>query len=336
MPDNTNDVRTEYGAIDSTQRGGVTKGHAEVHGAQLYFERAGGGAPVIFLHAGIADHRMWDTQFFALADDYEVIRYDLRGYGQSTVGDGIEPTPVAQGEEPRDSARFSHSQDLYGLMRTLEIDRATLIGSSLGGTAALDFALEQPAMVDGLVLVGAVPSGYDLAGEMPPTLQKFAAACQQGDMAQATELATQLWFDGPQRRPEQMDADLRAQVKAMMGEVLSGSKIDFSGANAAAQPALDRLNQILAPTVVVIGDQDDATIQQAANLLADEIPAADRVQIDGAAHLPNLEKPDQFYTIVVDFLDRIADLDAPESDLATGLGGAVERKLVAPEPWKER
>ncbi len=336
MVNNTNAVRTEQGKVDSQQTNGVTKGHAEVHGAQLYFERAGSGAPVIFLHAGIADHRMWDTQFFALADDYEVIRYDLRGYGQSTLGEGIDSKQVAQGKEPRDDQNFSHAQDLYLFLRTLGIDRATLIGSSLGGTVAIDFALEQPAMVDGLVLVGAVPSGYDFVGEMPPTLQRFTAACQQGDMSTAAELATRLWFDGPQRQPEQMDPDLRAQVKAMMGEVLSGNTVDFSGENAAAQPALDRLNQINAPTVVIIGDQDDATIQQAANLLANRIPAADRAQIDGAAHLPNLEKPEQFYAIVVDFLDRIAALDAPESDLATGLGGAVERKLVAPEPWKER
>lgn len=336
MPSNTNDIRTERGAVTSTQRNGVTKGHATVHGAQLYFERTGQGQPVVLIHAGIADHRMWDTQFFALADECEVIRYDLRGYGQSTLGQEGDQADGAQAEVPQSAKGFSHAQDLYGLLRTLGIDRATLIGASLGGSAAIDFALEQPAMVNGLMLVGAVPSGFDFADEMPPTLQQFAAACQQGDMAQATELATQLWFDGPQRRPEQMDADLRAQVKAMMGEVLSGSTVDFSGANAAAQPAVDRLNQINAPTLVIVGDQDDATIQQAANLLADEIPAADRLQIDGAAHLPNLEKPDQFYAAVVDFLERIADLDAPESELATGLGGAVERKLVAPEPWKER
>ncbi len=331
MVNNTNEVRTERGAIDSKQVDGVTKGHATVHGAQLYFERTGRGAPVILIHAGIADHRMWDTEFFALADEYEVVRYDLRGYGQSTLGEGIDQARVAQGADPDDKQNFSHAQDLYIFLRTLGLDGATLIGASLGGATAIEFALEQPAMVNGLVLVGAVPSGYDFVGEMPPTLQRFTAACQQGDMDQAAELATRLWFDGPQRPPEQMDADLRAQVKAMMATVLNGSMADFSGENAAARPTVNRLAAIDAPTLVIIGDQDDETVQQAATLLADEIPGADLVQIKDAAHFPNLEKPDEFYAAVVDFLERIATL-GPESDLATGLGGAVERKLVAPEP----
>jgi pimeloyl-ACP methyl ester carboxylesterase len=331
MVNNTNEVRTERGAIDSKQVDGVTKGHAVVHGARLYFERTGRGAPVVLIHAGIADHRMWDTAFFALADAYDVIRYDLRGYGQSTLGEGIDQAQVGQGADPDDKQNFSHAQDLYIFLRTLGLDGATLIGASLGGATAIEFALEQPALVNGLVLVSAVPSGYDFVGEMPPTLQRFTAACQQGDMDQAAELATRLWFDGPQRQPEQMDPDLRAQVKAMMASVLTGSMVDFSGENAAARPTVNRLATINAPTLVIIGDQDDETVQQAGNLLADEIPGADRVQIEGAAHFPNLEKPDAFYTAVVDFLERIATL-GPESELATGLGGAVERKLVAPEP----
>jgi pimeloyl-ACP methyl ester carboxylesterase len=336
MVDNTNAARTEQGAVDSSQRNGVTTGHAEVHGARLYYERAGEGEPAVFLHAGIADHRMWDNEFFALADTYEVIRYDLRGYGKSTIGEDVNREWPARGQGPSDEHNYSHAQDLYILLRTLGVGHATLIGASMGGGAAIDFALEQPTMTDGLVLVGAVPSGFAFAGDMPPTLQQFTAACQRGDMTEAGELATQLWFDGPQRQPAALDPDLRAEVKAMMTEVISGSTIDFTGENAAAKPAVNRLNQILAPTVVVIGELDDESIQQAANLLADEIPAADRVQIDGAAHLPNLEKPDEFYEIIVDFLDRIAALDEPESDLATGLGGAVERKAVAPDPWKER
>ncbi|MEZ4678612.1 MAG: alpha/beta hydrolase [Caldilineaceae bacterium] len=81
MINNTNEVRTERGTSHTTQNDGVTQGYAEVHGAQLYYERTGRGEPFVFLHAGIADHRMWATQFYALADRYTVIRYDLRGYG---------------------------------------------------------------------------------------------------------------------------------------------------------------------------------------------------------------------------------------------------------------
>lgn len=313
---NINRPRTESGKTDSTtQRDGVTTGYAEVHGARLYYEMAGTGEPLIFLHAGIADHHMWDTQFYAFAEAYQVMRYDMRGYGSSTLGEG----------------NFSHAQDLYILLRSLDIPAATLIGSSLGGTTAMDFALEQPAMANALVLVSAVPSGYDFTGEAPSTLQKFMAACQKSDLPQAAELATQLWFDGPQRRPEAVDPDLRSQVRSMVQEVLSSGAVNLSGANAAAQPALARLSEIVAPTLVIVGAQDDESILQAGDLIVDRIAGADRVEIDGAAHLPNLEKPDEFYRAVVDFLQRIADIDR-EGRLATGLGGAVKRKEVEPEP----
>lgn len=200
-----------------------------------------------------------------------------------------------------------------------------------GGATAIEFALEQPTMTNGLVLVGAVPSGYEYVGEMPPALDHFVQACRRGDLDRATEYATQLWFDGPQRQPTEMDADLRAQTKAMIGDVLRGSTVDFTGENAAALPTVKRLGEINAPTLVIIGDQDEENVQQAANLLADEIPGADRTEIDGAAHFPNLEKSDLFYQTVLDFLERIEDLDL-EGNLATGLGGAVQRDLVSPEP----
>lgn len=327
MIDNTNQVRTEHGAVESTERAGVTRGHATVHGVHLYYERAGQGKTLVFLHAGIADHRMWDTQFFALAEEYEVIRYDLRGYGQSIPGEVDDPKQALQRGQD-----YLHSQDLYSLLRTLKVEAATLIGASLGGSVAIDFALEQPAMTKGLVLVGAVPSGYEFVGEVPVTLQRFMGAYQAGNVAQAAELATQIWFDGPQRQPQQPNQALRGQVKTMISEVLASGALDFGTQHAATLSAVKRLREVLAPTLVVIGDLDEENVQEAANLLADEIPMADQVKIADAAHLPNLEKPDEFYQVVYDFLDRIAELDLPESNLATGLGGAVPRKIIEPNP----
>src|SRR5262249_55866581 len=156
-------------------------------GARLYYERAGAGRPLVMLHAGIADQRMWNEQVDAFAQHYQVIRYDTRGYGNSTPGVG-------------DASR---DQDLHDLLDVLGIEQAILLGCSQGGTTAIDFALAQPAMTTALILVSAIPSGFGFTGEMPPTLQAFIAACQQGNMVQAAELATQIWFDGPRRRPDQ-------------------------------------------------------------------------------------------------------------------------------------
>lgn len=321
---NTKDVRTERGDVEITESNGVTKGYAQVRNARLYFEMAGAGQPLVFLHAGIADHRMWDTQFHAFAEEYRVIRYDARGYGKSTTEDG--------GAEA--SEEYVHFHDLYLLLRALEIESATLIGSSMGGSTAIDFALAQPALTHALVLVGAVPGGYEPSGEMPPALQQFIGAYQEQNFSEAAELATQIWFDGPQRDSSEMDSELRAQVQSMMQEVLSSGAVNFNG-ESAEHPAANRLSEIRVPALVLVGAQDDESVLEASRFLADNIPAADRIKMDGAAHLPNLEQPEQFYEAVKEFLERIETV-GQSSDLATGLGGAVERKLVEPDPDEQR
>lgn len=322
---NTNDVRTERGNVEITESNGVTKGYADVRNARLYFEMAGTGDPLVFLHAGIADHRMWDAQFYTFAENYQVIRYDARGYGKSKVeagGDGTE-------EE------FVHFHDLYLLLRALEVDSATLIGSSMGGSTAIDFALAQPLLTRALVLVGAVPSGYDLTGAMSSTLLEFVNAYQNGNVSEAADLATRLWFDGLQREPGETDPDLRAQVHAMIQDVIRSRALRLAGPPTTEHPAAKRLTDIRIPALVLVGEHDDANILQVSRFLADNIPAADWIKIAGAAHLPSLEQPEQFSDTVMEFLERIETIDQ-ESDLATGLGGAVERKLVEPNPEDQR
>src|SRR5688572_14601385 len=119
----------------------------QIDGKQLYYEVAGEGktgrATVVLIHAGFLDHGMWDEQWEALRRDYRVIRYDMRGYGKSDALEG--PT--------------NRRAELYALLIHLGVDAAYLVGCSLGGTTALDFALEHPAMVKGLVVVNGTPSG---------------------------------------------------------------------------------------------------------------------------------------------------------------------------------
>ena len=110
---------------------------AEVNGARLYYEAVGEGEPLVLVHAGIADSRMWEGQLTAFADRYRVIRYDMRGFGMTAMVDGP----------------FSHHEDLRGLFDSLNVERVHLVGCSMGGGAALDFALEYPQRVGNLVLV---------------------------------------------------------------------------------------------------------------------------------------------------------------------------------------
>ena len=115
-------------------------GFAEINGARMYYEVAGAGATVTLIHAGIADTRMWDAQFAALAGRYRVIRYDQRGYGQTTA-----PTMP-----------FSRVDDLEALLDQLGVERTALIGCSMGGTLALDYTLTHPEQVTALVTIRAI------------------------------------------------------------------------------------------------------------------------------------------------------------------------------------
>ena len=130
-------VRGQTGPIQENE------GFVEVEGGRLYYREAGEDPPVILLHGGYLDHRMWDGQVQTLARDHRVVRYDIRSHGRSSA----EEVP------------FSDVEDLGALMDALAIPRATLVGLSMGGFIAADFALARPERVVSLVLVGPGISG---------------------------------------------------------------------------------------------------------------------------------------------------------------------------------
>src|SRR5690242_5351387 len=113
-----------------------TTGKATLEDLSISYEITGEGRPLILVHAGIADRRMWDDQVPAFAQHYQVIRYDMRGYGETEMVAGP----------------FSHSRDLYNLLKFLAVERAYLIGVSMGGTTIVDFTLEHPEMVEALII----------------------------------------------------------------------------------------------------------------------------------------------------------------------------------------
>ena len=261
-------------------------GIADIHGAPMYYEATGTGHPLILVHAGIADNRMWDDQVRVFAQHFWVLRYDMRGYGK---------TPIVAGA-------FSHWQDLHDLMKFLGITQAHLLGCSKGGAAVLDFALEHPRMVSALVLVASAPGGYRFEGDPPPQWDEMVAAFKQGDFARAAELEVQIWVDGPQRKPEQVDSTVRARVQEMDMIALANEAKKLGEEQPREPAAVNRLHEIAAPTLVVIGDLDDANLVKSGEVLAGSISHAQKVVISGAAHLPNMEKPEEFNRAVLDFL----------------------------------
>lgn len=268
---------------------GMTSGYAEVNGARLYYEEMGAGPVVGLIHAGIADRRMWDAQMVALAPCYRVIRYDARGFGNSVQPPGS----------------FSRAGDLMELLSQLGVERAALVAASMGGATALDFTLEHPEMVEGLVLVA--PS---IGGRTPPALiQRYwdeeDAAIARGDLDGAAEVNLRLWVDGLRRTPEQVDPVVRALVRAMQRRAFEVSREDAEEMRL-DPPAMTRLGAIRAPMLVLTGDLDLPDKLAVADELVAAVPGARQQVIPGGAHMVNMEQPEAFNAALLAFLERLS------------------------------
>lgn len=262
-------------------------GIAHINGAKLYYEVVGSGQPLVLLHAGIADRRMWDDQFDVFTRHYRVIRYDARGFGTSDLPPG----------------QFAFRDDLYGMLKHLGVEKAYLVGCSMGGSTCLDFALEHPEMVEALVLVGSGLSGYQWTNRNDPLDAAAEEASNARDFERANELNLRLWVDGLDRTPEQVRPGVRERVSEM--NLASLRRIDEQEQAQQQRldpPAAGRLGEIAAPTLVIVGDRDVPDIQHIAEVLEQGIPNARKVVMADAAHVPNMEWPDQFNRIVLDFL----------------------------------
>jgi 2-hydroxy-6-oxonona-2,4-dienedioate hydrolase len=259
---------------------------AEVNGARVYYEVAGEGEPLVLVHAGIADSRMWDDQLDDFAGYYRVIRYDMRGFGRTEMVEGP----------------FSHHEDLRGLLDFLALDRVHLVGCSMGGGTVLDFALEYPERVGNLVLVGPAVGGFDPDFGPPKEWDELVAADEAGDLGLISELEVRMWVVGPGRSPEDVEVSVRDLVREMNLIALQNEATELGEEWEPEPPAADRLPDIQAPTLLVIGDEDQPRIFAAADLLEKELPNVRKVIMHGTAHVPNMEHPEEFDRIVLDFL----------------------------------
>jgi len=257
---------------------------ASVSGANVYYEIAGEGEALVFLHAGIADSRMWNDQFARFAAQFRTLRYDLRGFGKTTA-----PT------QP-----YSHVEDLRVLLDHLGIQRAALIGCSNGGRVALDFLLTYPERASALVMVCSSPRGFKFAGEAPPLWDEIVAAYDSGDLERVARLETQLWAVGINRTPDQLDPaflDLVSEMNliALKNEEAVGEE------QYVEPPAVQRLAEVRVPTLLVIGELDSPVILKAGKLMMRQIAGARQVFMP-TAHLPSMERPHEFNRHVLEFL----------------------------------
>jgi 3-oxoadipate enol-lactonase len=262
-------------------------GFLDTQGAPLYYEVAGTGHPLLLIHAGVADSRMWDNQFYTFSQKYRVVRYDLRGFGQSSVPAGP----------------FANHEEVATLLEHLDIKQAHVIGISFGGLVALDFTLAYPERVTALVLGAPSVSGRQTSSADVQRFEKEEVVfLEQGDLAGATELNLRTWVDGPRRTPDQVDPTVRQRIYEMQYHAFTVPIPGEAELLPLEPPAISRLAEIHVPTLLIVGEYDIPDKHELVGQLAVEIPRAKLIVIPGAAHIVNMEQPVEFNRVVLDFL----------------------------------
>ncbi|MBM6399288.1 alpha/beta fold hydrolase [Phycicoccus sonneratiae] len=259
----------------------------------IEYDRDGprGGVPVLLLHAGVADRRMWDGLWDSLIRTHDVVRADLRGFGGS---DRLPDGPL------------SHRADVLALLDELAVDRCDIVAASMGSGVAAEVAVVAPDRVRSLALC---PPGGSLLVTMTPELRAFAdaerSALAAGDLDAAVAANVDTWVVGPGRSADDVDAGLREAVARMQRRAFEvGAAFDDVEEDELDPPVPDRLDELTAPVLVLLGGFDLDTTRDATERLLAGLPRARRVDWPDAAHLPSMEHPERFTDLLLDWLAR--------------------------------
>lgn len=262
----------------------------------LSYERSRptGQTPIMLVHAGVCDRRMWDPVWPALTAEHEVLRVDLRGYGESTE---------------RPDGPWSPRADVLGVLDQLGVARAHLVGCSFGAGVCAELALERPGLAASLVL--AAPGGALLTertDELAAAWELEEAAIEAGDIEAAVDANVVAWVDGPHRGPDAVAPAVRDAVREMQARNFELT-LDWPDEVWEAEDELDpeasgRLGEISAPTIVVAGGLDIDSVGLAARAVAAGVPGARLVVWRDVAHLPSMERPEDFAALVLEHVAK--------------------------------
>lgn len=248
----------------------------EVEAGQLYYESCGAGpTAVVLMHDGVADSAVFDDVWPLLCRDFHVIRYDRRGYGRS----------------PQPKGAYTPADDIAAVMKDAKVERVALVGSSAGGGIAVDFALQRPQQVSALVLVGAQIGGLPISDHFILRNLRLQQAVAKKDIGEAIK--------DPYIIAPGHDA-ARQRLRA----ILAANPHDLAHRDypRTPKPAMTRLSEVHAPTLVLVGEADIADVHAQAGALEYALPRARRVVMPEAGHLMYLEQPQAFADQVSRFL----------------------------------
>lgn len=269
-------------------------GYAPVFKGQLYYEVAGSGNTVLFIHAGVADCNMWNEQFNFFSQFYRVIRYDARGFGKSRT----------------ETTEFSNRQDILDLFNHLQVDKACIIGISRGGQIAIDFTLEYPERVVALIAVAPGISGFEYQPEeSDESRHEFELFTRMDELwenkafDELADLQVHVWADGPSQPVGRASAEVRDYMRKTIRANLT--RQDGVATPLPLNPlATSRLGEIKVPALVLIGEYDTSNALAIADKIEREVPNARKVDFPGAAHMIPMEQGSRFNEIVLSFLHR--------------------------------
>ncbi|SEF23394.1 Pimeloyl-ACP methyl ester carboxylesterase [Amycolatopsis pretoriensis] len=269
----------------------------EVNGTAFGYDEAGEGPAVVLLHAAVGDRRMWDAQFTALAATHRVIRYDRRGFGETAARPG----------------EYAHFEDLLALLDARGIERAALVGASMGGACALDAALAAPERITRLALLGSGLTGHTwpdhmqrdiarLAAELLPAgrLERYAAReidVDEADVRAMAEANLRYMVAGPERDVSVLPPEMVALVREMCEQVY---RTEWTAPQwtETIPDTRHRLGEITTPALVVIGTADAPGLVELSQHLAASLPDAELVELPATGHLPAMERPEEVNTLL--------------------------------------
>jgi pimeloyl-ACP methyl ester carboxylesterase len=255
--------------------------YADINGARLYYQLTGEGQSLVLIHGFTLDHRMWDDQVEAFAPGHRVISLDLRGFGRSSL--------------PNDP--YSHVEDVKALLSYLEIRQAVVLGLSMGGVVAMDFAQAYPEYTRALILADSTWRGFSWSRQSAAYVSGIDSTAREKGVPAARALWLTHPFFAHAREQPAVARRLHAMVEDYTGwHWLHASRETMPPAGAS------NLTALTMPTLVLVGEYDIPDFQAISDQLAYSIPHAQKLVLAGVGHMSNMEDPAQVNQAVAEFL----------------------------------
>ncbi len=280
-------LATFAGASCGVSHKSASSGLLDLGEDQLYYEVSGKGFPLVLVSGGSGmDMRQWERIVPVLAQNYQVISYDPRGIGKS--------------DNP--SARYSDTADLRRLLDYLTVDRVGLIGLSSAGGFVLEFAIQYPERVSGVVAAAPFIPGFKFSQTMLTRLDIINRAAQEG-----REPFLDAMFEDSHFIPAPLNASVRSVARDNMAQNFDkGAGFDPALPIPIDPPLIEQLSEVKSPVLLLVGELDHPEVLRRNSFLMDELPLAHQKVIVQAGHNTPLENPEAFLSATGTFLEQIA------------------------------